>query len=171
MTSLVIYTLGASLILILAALLVRQDQGSVRESANDYVQDLWDEPFLCLAERIFDSSDCLWLRNELGSPDLADALARSRKQMALRWLKALQRSVEELVRIPELVGAGTSASAPSPNWQLLWLTLRFQFFLGYATLVIRILGPYHRLVPPLEWMPSLREMGGRYRAAPTGNLL
>jgi hypothetical protein len=167
MTSLAVYTLGAFLILILAALLVRQDHGSARESENDRAQCLWDESFLGLAERIFDASDCLWLRNELGFPHLADALARSRKLMALRWLSLLRSSVEELIRVPEPMEESARAGALSPNWGLLWLTLRFQLFLGYATLVVRMLGPYHRLVPPLEWIPSRRGIEARYRAAKT----
>jgi hypothetical protein len=165
MTSLAIYAISAFLILIVAALLVRQDHGSPRES--DCAQCLWDESFLGLAERIFDPSDCLWLRNELGFPDLAGVLARSRKLMALRWLSLLRSSVEELMRVPEPMGDSARANTLSPNWQLLWLTLRFQLFLGYATLVVRILGPYHRLVPPLEWMPSRRGIDARYRTAKT----
>lgn len=148
MTPLVLYVAIAFLIVILATLLVRPSESAETEPEHDYIQNLSDEAGLKLAERIFDPGDFFWLRDNLRHAELAAALARYRREMALRWLRALRRSVEELARIPEPAAGHSSAS-----WALLWLTLRFHLLLGYALLVVRLVGPYHRLVPLL--FPSL----------------
>lgn len=164
MSAAYLYSVIGILIIILAIILVRHGyEGATAEIEveRDYAQDRWDGECLSLAERIFDPADYLWLRDELGFPQLARALARSRKQLALRWLKALRRSFDELVRVPEPVRAEGSTNGASATWQLLWLTLRFHLLLSYALLVVRIFGPYYSLLPSLGWMHSLSLSGDR----------
>ncbi len=171
-----IYTIVAILIVVLTVLLVRQSQreGSSDEDARkDYLRDLCDGPSLHLAERIFDPGDYLWLRDEVRHPGLARALGRSRQQMAVRWLQAVRRSFDDFVSTPQPLPESNLGEVPSP-WHLLWLTLRFHFLLRYAMLVVRVFGPYHRLVPPLKWIPSLsasEARKARYRTTNTGDVL
>jgi hypothetical protein len=123
---------------------------------------------LTVAEKIFDRADYLWLRDKVGFPLLAQSLCRSRQQMAIKWLRAVRRSFNDVVL--------TQAPVPDPiapprgpgSWELLWMTLRFHLLLTYAALVVRVFGPYHRLVPPLGSVgapskASLHRQG--YRAA------
>jgi len=168
MTTLVLYVAIAFLIVILATVLARPGESAETEPERDYILDLSDERGSRLAERIFDPSDFFWLRDDVRYPELAAALARARQQLALRWLKALRRSVEELARIPEPTAA-SAADRPAASWQLLWLTLRFHLLLSYALLVVRLFGPYHRLVPSL--LPSFarpRPIPGRAGYGTTG---
>ncbi len=162
MTELAIYTLIALMIVIVAAVLARQTRGTIPtelESDEDLDQSTWDGPSLSLAERIFDPSDYEWLRDELGFPQAAELLAAHRRQMALKWLRALRTSFKELVRNPELGGAEDEKGAACQGWQLLWMTLRFQFLLSYALFVVRLFGPYHRLAPSLRWARVFGEAG------------
>ena len=176
MSSLFAYSIIALLVVIVAALLLRPryENASAEPGIGDeYVKGLWDGPGWSLAERIFDSSDYLWLRDELGFPQLAEALIRSRQQMAIKWLKAVRRSFDELVRTPEpLLPSGTTSNDPG-SWELLRLTLRFHLILGYAFLVVRFFGPYHRLVPSfgwMRWLPGTHSPGERYDAADVARL-
>ncbi len=122
---------------------------------GDCIQGFWEGTDFTLAERIFDPADYLWLRDELGHPGLARALARSRKRVALHWLSALERSFEDLVRVAECSPPQANRGEVLSSWQPLARTLRFHFLLGYAQLVVRIFGPYHRLVPRLNWCPPV----------------
>jgi hypothetical protein len=170
MTATLIYALIALLIIVLAAFLTRrrQKEGRTgRETSQDYLPGLWDGPSLTLAERIFDSTDYVWLREEIGQPDLAQTLTRSRKRLALRWLQALRRSFEELVRVPDPLPPHGNADPAFSAWQLLWLSLRIRCLLSYAYLTVWILGPYHRLIPPLDWVPSLLRSEARKARYPT----
>ncbi len=155
-TAILIYSIVALLIVSLTAWLVRQrrEEGlpTVALHQEDYVRDLWENGSLRLAERLFDSTDHLWLRDEIGQPKLARVLTRERKQMALRWLHALRRSFNDLVRVPESDSARARPGDVPANWQLLRLTLRFHFLLTYAVFVVRLFGPYHRLIPSADWL-------------------
>jgi hypothetical protein len=79
--------------------------------------------------------------------------------MPLKWLKAVRRSFDELVRTPEPGPASGPPSDTAESWQLLRLTLRFHLVLGYASLVVWFCGPYHRLILPLGWGQSLPTFG------------
>jgi hypothetical protein len=171
MSSLLAYSIIALLVVIVAALLLRpryKSAGAETEISKEYAEGLWDGPGWILAERIFDSSDYLWLRDELRFPQLAEALVHSRRQMAIKWLRAVRKSFDELVRTPEpLLPSGAPSDAPG-SWELLRLTLRFHLILGYAFLVVRFFGPYHRLVPAfgwMRWLPGVHSPGERYDAA------
>lgn len=171
MTASLIYALIAVAILAIAWALVRQtqaDETSASDRDDDYLRDRCDGPVLAVAEKLFDSGDFLWLRDEIGRPDLARALARSRQRLALRWLKAVKRSFDSLVRVPDPAAwAEPNGRSPS-SWQLLWLTLRFHFLLGYAMLIVRLVGPYHHLVPSLGFFRPVSEVLSRkprYRPA------
>ncbi len=175
MTATAIYVLTALLIVVLGSFLTRRDQ---KDEVSDIdfgrgcVEGVWDGPGLSLAERIFDSADYLWLRDEINNPRLARILARSRRQMALRWLKALRKSFDDLVRLPEPISSSGDPGKVPSAWQLLWLTLRFHCLLRYAMMAVRVFGPYHRLVPSLNWMPPLAEPFRRktsYRTAHMGD--
>jgi hypothetical protein len=156
MTAVFIYIAFALLIMVAVVFLIRRRRADGIHDAEiplDEVGDLGEGPDLSLAERIFDRTDYLWLRDQVGFAPLADSLLRSRTQMALRWLRAVRSSFDKLVRIPgELPGKETPARE---SWTLLRLTLRFHLVVGYAILVVRLLGPYHRLIPSFGWMPSL----------------
>ena len=154
MNSLLAYAIIALLVIILAALLLRRRRESVTaaELSEECPEGLWDGAGWILAERIFDSSDYLWLRDELRFPELAKSFARSRRRMAIKWLKAVRRSFDELARTPEPVLPNRMAADAPGSWELLRLTLRFHLILGYAFLVVRFFGPYHSLVPSFGWM-------------------
>jgi hypothetical protein len=168
MTPVLVYSAIGMLVAVLVALLLRQseDQGAARTEVDPgCVKGLWEGPSLTMAERILDPTDYLWLREELGFPELGRELRRSRQQMALRWLKAVRTSFDELVRTPEPALPGGATSDARGSWELLRLTLRFHLILGYAFLVVRFFGPYHRLVPSFGWMQSLSSRVERYSPA------
>ena len=121
---------------------------SVKASAPSINNGRW----LDLSERIFDPSDACWLEEELAFPKLAKALKLERRRLAILWLESLQASFNELVRTPELVPHDTPAQSPLGSWQMLWLTVRFKVFVSYALLVVRVFGPYHRLMPAVSWI-------------------
>jgi hypothetical protein len=127
-----------------------------------------DARWLNLSERIFDPSDARWLKEELAFPTLAEVLTLGRKRLAIRWLEALQSSFEEVVRTPDLTLGEASEASPRGNWQMLWLTLRFKLLISYALIVVKLFGPYHRLIPSFSWNPlSLgSERGFRRTALP-----
>ena len=112
-----LYVLIAVLMILLVAFWAGRSQTndtSRPEAGGDSLEGLLDGSGLSLAERLFDSGDYLWLRHEVGYPQLAQALLDWRKQMAIRWLKALRRSFDELVRTPEPVSPlENSEGAPS----------------------------------------------------------
>jgi len=175
MTTILIYAGLAILLLLLALLLVqrnREDQTSEWEAMEELTQGLWDESGLRIAERIFDSADFLWLRDEVEFPQLARALARSRQQMALQWLKALRCSFDEMIRSPESLPLEGNSPSALPSWKLLWLTLRIRLLLTYSTVIVKHFGPYHRLIPSLSWVRPILEPGyekDRYGTADLGN--
>ena len=135
---------------------------------------VWNESGLIFAERIFDPTDYKWLHDELCFPNAARLLASHRKRLAIHWLKALRNSFNELVRMPDPATADGKEAPGNSTWQLFWLTLRFHFILSYAFLVVRLFGPYHRLVPYLGWVNSIREYGIRkppYGEAGAGRMM
>jgi len=147
----------AFLILVVGLLLKPQpldpdESLSERSCAPSFGNGRW----LDLSERIFDPSDARWLREELAFPRLAKALVIGRRRLAIRWLQALQASFDEVVRVREL----TPSEAPEPNspgsWQMLWLTIRFKLLVSYALFVVKLFGPYHRLIPSFAWIPFPR---------------
>jgi len=156
MTTAYFYSIIALLIIVVVALLVRaSDTGGGAQPEDDGQEDLQglgEGSGLTLSERILDPSDYLWLRDELGFPDLAESLRRNRQHLTLKWLKALRLSFNEIVRTPEPLSPDGTASGTQEGWQLLRLTLRFHLLLSYAFLVVRFFGPYHRLIPSLGWL-------------------
>lgn len=148
------YAIIALLVLLLVAVLVRRSATEGPDTTweeDDRGFGVHDDRFLCLSERLFDPSDYLWLRDELGFPHLATFLARSRKQLAIQWLEALNDSFEALVRTPEPVLSNEDPALPQGSWSLLWLTLRFHGMILYARIVVQAFGPYHRLIPAFDW--------------------
>jgi len=167
------YSVIAVLIILVVALLLRPSREGAAadaEISGEHARGLCDGSGLSLAERILDPADYLWLRDELGFPELAKALARSRQQMALKWLRAVRRSFDELVRTPEPSSPGGPPSDSAESWQLLRLTLRFHLVLGYAFLVVWFCGPYHRLILPLGWVQSLPTLGPQRNGYGTAGL-
>lgn len=118
-----------------------------------------------LSDRIFDPSDARWLAEELTFPKLANALIVERRRLAILWLEALQASFDELVRTPAVESAHSTGGSSIGSWQLLWLTLRFKLLISYALLVVKLFGPYHRLMPPLSWTALPQSSGPRFRRA------
>ncbi len=143
-------------VVILAWLLVRkrhEEEALSGEPSEGDCSKVWETPWLRIAERIFDVADFHWLRDEIAQPQLARALARARKQIALEWLKAVRLSFDHLVRTP--------APSPEPVPNLLWMSLRFRLFLGCATLVVRLFGPYHRLIWSFDFLPTFSPFAPR----------
>jgi hypothetical protein len=160
----IIYIVIAILFLIaIHVAMARARSVEPRECATEkeFAPRLGQANWLDLSERIFDPSDVRWLREDLAFPRLANSLADARKQLAIRWLRALKASFDALVRIPDS-GLGETPGTPSVgSWQMLWLTVRFQFLLSYALLVVRYFGPYHRLIPSFNWVPFPPEAASR----------
>ncbi len=149
--------------LLLAGWLLREKRSrdeSELKRERSLAECLFDANCLDLANRIFDPADYRWLRDELCFPQAADLLARDRKDLAIKWLKALRSSFKEFVGVPNPEAAGEGSASELSSWQSLWPTLRFQLLLAYALLVVRLFGPYHRLVPRLEWLQALRSPAG-----------
>ena len=154
MTTAFLYSIIALLIIVVVALLLRpgrEDAASEDKISQEHVAGLWEGLGLSLAERILDPTDYYWLRDELGFPSLAESLRHKRQHLALKWLKAVRSSFNEMVRTPEPISQGRTPSGTEGSWQLLRLTLRFHLFLSYAFFVVRFFGPYHRLIPSLRW--------------------
>jgi hypothetical protein len=120
-------------------------------------------PWMNLSERIFDPSDARWLRDELAFPKLAEALTLERKRLAICWLEALQASFDQVVRTRDATPSEVPGGASPESWQLLWLTIRFQFLVSYALFVVRLFGPYHRLIPSFSWLSLGRESERGFR--------
>jgi len=109
--------------------------------------------WLDLSERIFDPSDSRWLQEDLAFPKLAKELMVRRKRLAVQWLEALQASFDDLVRTPDFAPVETSETNAAGGWRMLWLTVRFKLLVSYALFVVRLFGPYHRLIPSFSWVP------------------
>jgi hypothetical protein len=122
---------------------------------KSYAPKVGNGRWLNLSERIFDPTDVRWLAEELAFPKLAKDLKFERKRLAIRWLESLQASFDVVVRTPENVPSETSEVSSAGSWQLLWLTLRFKFSVSYALIVVKLFGPYHRLIPSFAWVPFL----------------
>ena len=154
------YVFVAILIIVIAALLVRERQPAEPRDVATGEYRLFhpgNGQFMKMSDCIFKADDFLWLRDKLGRADLARALARNRKQLAIQWLKSLRGSFNELVRTPEPTPRPGAANRGPASWGLLWLTLRFHLLLVYALFVVRTFGPYHRLLPTLGWRRFLPE--------------
>ncbi len=108
-----------------------------------------DEGWLRLGDQIFDSSDYLWLRDEVCFPDAAKLLAGHRRELALKWLRSLEDLLKDLARTPGSDPPGAR------SWRLLASTLRLQLLLTYAFVVVRLFGPYHRIVLPLGGLSAI----------------
>lgn len=132
---------------------------------KSYAPSFGDGRWLDLSERIFDPSDARWLEEELAFPKLAKALILERRRLAIRWLKALQASFDELVRTPQIVPGEDAEAASAGSWRMLWLTIRFKLLVTYALIVVRLFGPYHRLMPSISWIPFSRESESSFRRA------
>ena len=138
-----LYAIVALLTVVTVLWLVRRAQRPSPKPSGDeqgWDSSLWSPSSLTLVERIFDRTDYLWLRDDVGFPALAESLLRSRRQIALNWLGAVRKSFDELIRTPGPVpGAHDPTSAPE-SWDLLRLLLRFHLVLGYAIVVVRLFG-------------------------------
>jgi len=130
---------------------------------RDFCNHLGDAQWFKLSERIFDPSDARWLRDELSFPKMAKSLTVVRKQLAIRWLEALHASFAERIRRPDITTSQSTGADSNASWRILWLTVRFQFLLCYALLVVRLFGPYHRLIPSFGWIPSPSGRDSRLR--------
>jgi len=120
---------------------------------KSYAPSVGNGRWLDLSERIFDPSDARWLEEELAFPKLACALMLDRKHLAIRWLEALQASFDEMVRTPEIAPSSDPEARRAGGWRMLWLIIRFKFLVSYAQFVVKVFGPYHRLIPSFAWVP------------------
>jgi len=167
-----IYAAIAIAFLILVIGLLRKPQTDEPDEAlteKSYAPSIGNGRWLHLSERIFDPSDARWLAEELSFPKLAKALMVERKRLAIRWLEALQASFEEVVRTPELTPSEAPEARPVGSWQMLWITLRFKILVSYTLLVVKLFGPYHRLIPSFSWVPFPRGSERSFRRAALAN--
>jgi len=160
----------AFLIVIVALLRKRQpldpDESLTERSCSP---SIGNGRWLDLSERIFDPSDARWLEEELAFPKLAKTLIIGRKRLAIRWLEALQASFEEVVRTREAVPSEAPEASSPGSWQMLWLTIRFKLLVSYALFVVKVFGPYHRLIPSFSWVPFSQGSEGNIREAALAN--
>jgi hypothetical protein len=167
MITLIYVTIAVAFLILILGLLTRtrseETNGSIIDK-DHRAPYLGNARSLDLSERIFDPSDARWLREDLAFPVLADSLAGARKQLALHWLKALQASFKDLVRSPELVPGEAPGADSMMSWRMLWLTVRFQLLLSYALVVVRLFGPYHRLIPSFTWVRFPHTYDSRLRS-------
>lgn len=162
MISLIFYVAVAVFLLVIAGSLVHQGRkrnGEVSEDEKNFNLGFWNDSGLDLAEQIFDPGDYRWLNDELGFPELARELARQRKAMALTWLRCLRTSFNELVRVPRSAEMSRGEDNASTGWAMTLLTLRFQFLLAYAMMVVWVFGPYTRITPSFGWVRPLLSRG------------
>jgi len=167
-----LYAVTAIAFLILVLGLARKIQSPKPDeclSDNKTASRIGNGRWLQLSERIFDPSDVRWLEEELAFPKLAKSLKHGRKRLALLWLEALQASFDDLVRTPELAPSEPLEVAAPGDWESLWLTFRFKFLVSYALLVVKLFGPYHRLIPSFSWVPSLQGSGRSFRRPALAN--
>ena len=162
MIPLIAYIVAAALLLASALLLIfrGRNQATLRsDSEREINLRFLEHPGLDLAERIFDPADYCWLRDELKFPEQATALARQRKEMALVWLGCLRASFNELVRVPQSAGTPSEIDGESSGWATTFHTLRFQFLLAYAMMVVWVFGPYTRIAPSFDFLRPLLNRG------------
>jgi len=176
MTAVFAYAVVAVLILVAIALLARDRRpagpapaGGTAACRQTGLGLSGNGQFLKISDRIFDSADFLWLRDAVGRRDLAQALATSRRRLALQWLEALRNSFNELVRTPQPGSLHGEVDSNPGSWELLWLTIHFQLLLAYALFAVRAFGPYHRLVPSPNWRQFLPERASPKRRFSTVN--
>lgn len=165
MTGVLIYFALALAFLGLVFWLARE--GKSRQEADSQADPelaacVFEGKYLSIINRIFDPADYLWLYHELCFPEAARALARSRQELAIKWLQALRGSFNTIVRQAEPV-SGDSALGRDSSWQLLWLTLKFHILINYALLVVRHFGPYYRLLPSFGWVRAVLPASARKR--------
>src|SRR5579872_6779788 len=154
--TMLIYAVVAIVFLILVLGFVNKTQaldpgGPVADKS--YTRSVGNGRWFDLSERIFDPSDARWLADELAFPELAKALVFGRKRLAILWLEGLQSSFDELVRTPELTPNEAPEAITGDHWKMLWLTVRFKILVSYALIVVKVFGPYHRLIPSFSWIP------------------
>jgi len=147
------------------ALLQRPQPLDPEEASTEksYTPSIGNGRWLHLSERIFDPSDARWLAEELAFPKLAKALMLGRKRLAICWLETLQTSFDDLVRTPEITPGEAAGANSVGSWQMLWLTIRFKLLVSYALLVVKLFGPYHRLIPSFSWIPLSQESERSFR--------
>jgi hypothetical protein len=156
MIALIIYaTLAVAFLILVVSLLRKPAPQGIDEVVEEksYCPSVSNGRWLDLSERIFDPSDARWLEEELAFPKLAYALMLDRKQLAIRWLETLQASFDELVRTPEIAPSSESEAKLAGGWHMLWLIVRFKFLVSYALFIVKLFGPYHRLIPSFAWVP------------------
>jgi hypothetical protein len=147
----------------------RSHEPDERMPDNQFASSGGNGRLLYLSERIFDPSDARWIAEELAFPKLAEALMLGRKRLAIRWLETLQASFDDMVRTPELIPSELPEASSAGSWQMLWLTVRFKFLVSYALIMVKLFGPYHRLVPSFSWLPFSRETIRSFRRAALAN--
>lgn len=163
MTFILPYVVIAVLILAIAVMLAGQGRYQIdveTESEKEFNRGLLDKSCLDVAERIFDPADYRWLRDDLCFPQVARTLAHHRKEMALRWLRGMRSSFNELVREPHVTGASDTDDG-RPARAMAFLTLRFHALLSFAILMVWMFGPYHGIVPSFDWLRAAS--GAEYR--------
>jgi hypothetical protein len=162
-----IYVALAIAFLILVLCLARKSQPRDIDVVEEktYAPRIGSGRWLNLSERIFDAADARWLGEELAFPKLEQSLTLDRKRLAIRWLEALQASFDELVRTPAIARNDDPEADSAESWRMLWLTLRFKFLVSYDLLVVKLLGPNHRLVPSFAWVPRTQKRGQTIRQA------
>jgi len=154
-----IYGAIAIAFLILVIGFVRKSLNQEPEEAQteaSYAPRVGNGRWLALSERIFDPCDARWLAEELAFPKLAKALTLDRRRLAIHWLEALQGSFDQLIRTPVFAANGGLDPSGVTSWRMLWLTLRFKLLVSYALFVVKVFGPYHRLIPSFSWVPFSR---------------
>ncbi len=167
-----IYAAISIAFLILALRLFGKTRSHERDEClpvNHLAPSMGSRHILDLSERIFDPSDARWLAEELAFPKLAEALILGRKRLAIHWLETLQASFDEVVRTPELSPSKLPEVSSAGSWQMLWLTVRFKFLVSYALLVVKVFGPYHRLIPSFSWFPFSRGSERSFRRVALAN--
>ena len=164
--TMLIYVAAAIGFLIFVFYLLVKTRSHDRDDRTPYVSSspiTGSGRWLDLSERIFNPSDARWLRDDLAFPKLAEVLVRDRKRLAIRWLEALQASFDEVVRTPELTSSEVPEASSIGSWQMLWLTVRFKILVSYALFMVKLFGPYHRLIPSFSWHPLYRESERSFR--------
>ena len=155
MITLIYAAIAVAFLLAVLALYSRTRSHDIEASAPDFqaLPAIGNKRLLDLSERIFDPSDARWLSEELAFPKLAEALAVRRKRIAIRCLEALRASFDEVVRTPALTYGELSEANSADSWRMLWLTLRFRLLVSYALFLVKLWGPYHRLIPSFARFP------------------
>src|SRR5579859_5474816 len=164
MTFILPYVVIAVLILAIAVSLARQGRYLIdveTESEKEFSRGLLDKSCLDLAERIFDPADYRWLSDDLHFPQLARVLARHRKAMALQWLRSMRSSFNKVIREPFPAGETGGPDEGLPGWAMAFHTLRFHAMLSFAMIMVWTFGPYHGIVPSMEWLRGVS--GAHYR--------